>query len=383
MPKVVILGGGLQGCSTAYYLRELGFEGSITIVERTSVAAAASGKGGGFLAGGWGSKKTSDLHEKSFQLHAELADKLGLTSYRKIPTLEVTGELGLREWPPVEKTQKPIKRSPLHPPWLDATDTKSRLMDDKTAQVVPGELCAKLFEHSGAELKIGTARGLTENGVVVDDEVIEFDKLVVAMGAWSVLLEDWLPGFKLPMEGVYSSSVVYDVPLDNPRALFCAEDSNSCHLEVYPRPDGLYVCGIGGSDHVRGDRLREGGDLQDASLMKANTKRVDAAKRTLAKLAPDLLKDKDPTVVQACMRPCAPDALPLIGPLAADPRLIVATGHNCWGILWAPITGKVVAQLILGHAPDVDLAPFSPDRFTPRASKRGRAMGQQRVGEQW
>ena len=57
-------------------------------------------------------------------------------------------------------------------------------------------------------------------------------------------------------------------------ALFCAEDSNSCHLEVYPRVDGsVYLCGIGGSDHVRGARLREGGDLQDASLMKANPDR--------------------------------------------------------------------------------------------------------------
>ena len=59
-----------------------------------------------------------------------------------------------------------------------------------------------------------------------------------------------------------------------PCALFCAEDSNSCHLEVYPRVDGsVYLCGIGGSDHVRGARLREGGDLQDASLMKANPDR--------------------------------------------------------------------------------------------------------------
>ena len=42
----------------------------------------------------------------------------------------------------------------------------------------------------------------------------------------------------MPLEGVYSSSIVYDggaAVQQEPVALFCAEDSNSCHLEVYPR----------------------------------------------------------------------------------------------------------------------------------------------------
>ena len=90
--KVVILGGGLQGCASAYYLKQRGFE-DVTIVERTSVAAAASGKGGGFLARGWGSGPTRPLHEVSFDLHAELAKTLNLKTYRKIKTLSVTGEL--------------------------------------------------------------------------------------------------------------------------------------------------------------------------------------------------------------------------------------------------------------------------------------------------
>ena len=89
---MVILGGGLQGCASAYYLKQRGFE-DVTIVERTSVAAAASGKGGGFLARGWGSGPTRALHEVSFDLHAELAKTLNLKTYRKIKTLSVTGEL--------------------------------------------------------------------------------------------------------------------------------------------------------------------------------------------------------------------------------------------------------------------------------------------------
>ena len=214
--RVVILGGGLQGCAAAYYLKERGFD-DVTVVERTAVAAAASGKGGGFLARGWGSGPTKALHERSFDLHEQLAGDLGLASYRKIKTMEVTGELGLREWPPVAKaTEKP--RNVGAPAWLDDEDTGARLMDPDTAQVVPKELCEALFAASGAKLVEGRASGLEMDGdactgVRVDDTTVPCDAVVCAMGAWSVLLEDWIgaeTGLSVPLEGVYSSSIVFD-----------------------------------------------------------------------------------------------------------------------------------------------------------------------------
>lgn len=53
------------------------------------MAAAASGKAGGFLAGGWGSGPTVRMHEVSYDMHEKLAETLGVASYRKIPTLQV------------------------------------------------------------------------------------------------------------------------------------------------------------------------------------------------------------------------------------------------------------------------------------------------------
>ena len=70
--KVVILGGGIIGCSIAYYLSKRGV--AATIVERAKIASAASGKAGGFLAGGWGDgTATQSLHRESFKLHEQLA----------------------------------------------------------------------------------------------------------------------------------------------------------------------------------------------------------------------------------------------------------------------------------------------------------------------
>ena len=61
----------------------------VTLVEREEVAASSSGKAGGFLARDWGDAATRALHVKSFELHAELADELGIESWRPIPTLSV------------------------------------------------------------------------------------------------------------------------------------------------------------------------------------------------------------------------------------------------------------------------------------------------------
>ena len=87
--RIVILGGGIHGAATAYYLSELGAKP--IIIEKSSIAAAASGKAGGFLAREWGSGPTIQLHTVSYDLHANLAKTLGVTSYREIPTLSVNG----------------------------------------------------------------------------------------------------------------------------------------------------------------------------------------------------------------------------------------------------------------------------------------------------
>jgi glycine oxidase len=64
----------------------------------------------------------------------------------------------------------------------------------------------------------------------------------------------------------------------------------------------------------------------------------------------------------AGLRPGTPDDLPLIG-ATETPGLFVASGHFRNGILLAPITAKIMADLIEGHHSPFDIAAFSPDRF--------------------
>src|SRR6476661_4430405 len=72
---VVICGGGVIGACTAYFLARRGVE--VTVVERTEVACAASGKAGGFLALDWCTGSPLDaLARRSFALHAQLAKEI-------------------------------------------------------------------------------------------------------------------------------------------------------------------------------------------------------------------------------------------------------------------------------------------------------------------
>ena len=64
----------------------------------------------------------------------------------------------------------------------------------------------------------------------------------------------------------------------------------------------------------------------------------------------------------AGLRPGTPDSLPILG-ATTTPGYYVATGHFRDGILLAPVTAHVMAQIIEGKIPDHDLVAFSPARF--------------------
>ena len=387
-PSVAIAGGGLVGNACAYFLARAGCD--VTVIERVGIAAAASGKAGGFLAGGWGDgSPTQPLHRRSFALHEQLARELDVTSYRKIPTLSVAAGRSLSEGAPVVS-------------WLDGDSQRCVLMDSNTAQVTPSELCNKLHAAAvddGAKSIVGEV----VNVVFTDDSetkvkgficktdrethVVEADNVVIAMGPWSTRAGEWF-GIDIPLTGIKSTSIVYEgskAVVDEPAALFCDEDANGCHLEVYPRPDAsVYVCGAGGSDYVNEARLLPGGDCDRADAIQADPSRVSAAMSSFEALTRSVGGDgKKPIITQACMRPCAPDSLPMIGPITGVEGAYLACAHNCWGILWSPVTGEIISQLITEGKSDIDIKPFLPTRFMQTRRRRGRKMRERDVGEQW
>ena len=137
--------------------------------------------------------------------------------------------------------------------------------------------------------------------------------------------------------GIYSTSITLAnceaASIQEPYALFCGEDANGCHIEVYPRPDGkIYMCGLGGSDYVSGSRLAPGGDCDRPEKIVPNPQRVAAAMKSFSDMSPSMAKGKEPEAA-ACMRPCSQDGLPILGKVPTARNAYLATALNQWGIL--------------------------------------------------
>jgi D-amino-acid dehydrogenase len=62
------------------------------------------------------------------------------------------------------------------------------------------------------------------------------------------------------------------------------------------------------------------------------------------------------------LRPMSVDGLPIVGPLGGVDGLSVATGHGMLGLTFAPLTGQMIARLVMGEA-DRRLDGWSPTRF--------------------
>jgi len=154
-------------------------------------------------------------------------------------------------------------------------------------------------------------------------------------------------------------------------------------VEVYPRPDGtIYICGIGGSDYITTSELQSSAFL---SSCPPKSDRADAASAAFTTMSKTYKESGELLTVQACMRPCPPDAKPYMGTVPGYNGAFINAGHNCWGIAWAPACGKAIAELVLdGECKCLNLTPFDPARFTPgKRGGRGRKKGNMNVGEQW
>ncbi len=355
---VIICGGGIIGASIAYFLSELGAR--VTIIERNVVAGAASGKSGGFLALDWNDHSPlSKLARRSFGLHGELAEKHDRQwGYRRVDTLSVAAS-ALRRLNSANGRDLPA--------WTAAGAVlRGKLgTPQTTAQVNPGDFTkamADLAIRKGAALIIGEVEtiGLTPAGdriagVQVNGERLAADAVVIAMGPWSILAQNWL---RIPaVFGLKGNSIVYRPKTDfSAHALFSdieAADREVLSPEIYPRPDGtVYVCGLSSQEALPAD---------PADVF-PETGRIERLHEAAITVVPSL-KDAEIMARQACYRPVCADGLPVIGPISSVEGAFIATGHSVWGILNAPATGEALAQLILQGASDIDLSPFHPDRF--------------------
>ncbi|KZT60437.1 FAD dependent oxidoreductase [Calocera cornea HHB12733] len=376
--SIVIIGGGVIGSSTAYYLtRHPAFnsaEIAIHIVEASFIAAGSSGKGGGFLAEDWHQPYTASLGKLSFRLHDELAQEYGgdkLWGYRRMKTLN----LEINALGPASKKTKSLAGSE----WLGKVEDISVIGDTKTTgQVTPYQLTTFLVERAmekGVKVSIAMADGMQfeEDGspkaVLATDEFGEkytfpATDVVFAAGPWTGELAKKVLGKRAGAAGGIcpseaSTSIIMRPPSDQlipAQALFSSirmPDGRYGSPEVFPRPDGtVYVCGAG-----TGDGLALPTRAKEVS---PSSKAVQRLVEYMNVISPDRFKDAKIEVQQACFRPNPPrGGNPVIGKLGKG--LWVASGHNVWGLTHGPGTGLCMAELMLdGQATSADISALAP-----------------------
>lgn len=378
---VVVVGAGMVGAACALYAARAGL--SVVLVDRGPVAGGTTGSGeGNILVSDKEPGPELELALLSGRLWTDLAAEPGVGTRIEYEAkggvvvasseqgLDALGEFaaGQREAGVEARTVASDELYDLEPHLAPGTAGGVHYPQD--AQVMPSLAAAQLARLArdlGAELRTGwevtavlrTAGGEIR-GVRTDRGEIHAPYVVNAAGTWggelAALAGVTLPvlprrGFVLVTEPlprrvrhkVYAADYVADVA------------SGSAALQTSPVVEGTAA----GPILIGASRERVGFD-RSFSLP---VMRALAAGAT--RLFPFLAEVRAMRAYVG-FRPYMPDHLPAIGPDARVPGLIHACGHEGAGIGLATGTGHLIAQLLSGAPPDLNLTPFLPDRFAAR-----------------
>ena len=103
--------------------------------------------------------------------------------------------------------------------------------------------------------------------------------------------------------------------------------------------------------------------MEDVGFDASTTSEGVAKVRSAAEEICPSLSRNDETRSWAGLRPVTPDMLPILGPDPEHPSIIYACGHSRNGILMAPLTGDLIADLVTATPLSRDLGQFRPGRF--------------------
>ncbi|ODH45373.1 hypothetical protein ACO22_00097 [Paracoccidioides brasiliensis] len=407
---IIVIGGGIIGCSTAYFLtRHPSYDPlrhKVTILEATEIAGGASGKAGGLLAL-WA--YPSNIVPLSYKLHAELAREhngKARWGYRVVNCgqLEAVG----CSWPQLDKSKEPAEKTDEAVPlekrshnaagqlkaagipedldWFDAPTLRS--FEDmgqpgQTAQVHPflfTTSMAKLAEEKGVRITLGHVTNIDHSTDAVQSvtftekrtgasHTIPATDVVIAAGPWT---RDIFP--RAPISALRAHSVVVrptrpvsaytlftSITLPAGFGMVSSDKGKRSRLtvlspEIYARPDdSVYACGEGDTT------MPLPKTTADVQVDEARCQDIIDSIGSVSRV----LREGEVIARQACYLPNVEGTRggPLIGHTGIK-GLFMATGHTCWGIQNAPGTGKLMSELVFeGEAKSASIGALDPRKF--------------------
>lgn len=378
-PDVVVIGGGIVGCSCACYLARAGVK--VHLVEKGSLGAGAS-RAGMMLVVTW---EEPEIHLRlarmSRRLYVELSEELD-ADIEFQPTGSIVVVESPQNMPGMREMIQRLQQWGLRCRWLSAQEIRE--LEPKLSPDVAG---GAYFEEDAlvnplyATLAIAqAARGLAaevERGaevtaieltpdqsritaVVTSRGRIPTSCAVIAAGAWSAQVGK-LAGIEIPITPRRGTLVV-----------------------TAPIPEEIMRCksilAAGYMDAVRGGS--KSGVAVAATLQQTpNGNLLLGSSRQFVGFDPVVEPAVVTSVLDRCaaffpalsrlsairmwtgFRPYTPDLLPIISPVEGIDGLYIASGHEGIGITEGPATGKLISQLVTGAEPEIDLQPLSFARF--------------------
>jgi glycine oxidase len=176
-------------------------------------------------------------------------------------------------------------------------------------------------------------------GVTTADGEIRADRVVLAAGAWSGALLNTL-GLELPVEPVKGEMILYKCAEDFLPSMVLAKGRYAI-----PRKDG---------------HILVGSTLEYAGFDKTPTDNALASLKASAEELLPALRDAEVVGHWAGLRPGSPEGIPFIGEVSSHPGLWLNCGHFRNGLVLAPASCQLLADLVLGREPIIDPAPYAP-----------------------
>jgi len=370
---VVIIGGGIQGASIAYHLTQRA-RTSVVVLEKDTLASGCSGRTGGMIRQHYSTDLVTEIARQGRDFFATFDEVVGghsgwvqcglvyMVTDKDVEALEHNIALGRRHGVPTRLIDETEARERV--PGLN-TEGAVRFGFEENAGYGDGygstvAFAGRAKERGATILQNTPATGLVLDngriaGVVTPHETIATRTVVNAAGPWADRVGRWV-SLELPLrlelieEAVIRVQAPDTYPIDTP--------------SVYDFVNGLSFRpeGTGHTVVAEGSSYFKGSLDPDAYPTQPSDRYIEDVSVRLARAMPRLASGT-PRGGWAGLLEGTPDFHPVMGIAPGVEGLILCYGFSGHGFKEAPVTGRLIAELILNGTPSLDITPLSFERF--------------------
>ena len=363
--SVIVVGAGIVGCTVAYEIAKQGAQ--VEILEPRSPGQGATRASAGILAPdieGHGSPLLRTLGRRSIALYDDFIARLRSDSgheifYQRNGTFDLA--FSSEDVDRLKELARSLAKERIEANWIEPSDfDRYEPRASKHAQgalLIPAHgfvgvtsltlAALAAARRFGATLTSGTgairifAMPGGRVGVQSSTRMWDADRVVLAAGSWSSMIT------------VQGADVIPVKPIRG-QLIQLRTDPGAINRVLWG-PDGYLVPWPDGAVLV-------GSTVEDVGFDEAHTEDAVANLRDAAVTLVPSLASAEITSVRTGLRPKGPDDVPILGRSKAVPGLIYATAHYRNGVMFAPLTVKLVSDLVFDRADDPALRDLDPRR---------------------